>query len=301
MNSSTYNQLSIFISIVQEEGVRPAARKLEMAAPSVSQALKQLEKQVGLPLITRTTRQMELTDAGRLLYERSLPLVSELDETLEQVKQLNQVPSGKLRITLPIFAFTYFLQPLYAKFCKKYPEIDLEISLSDATVNIIKDGFDAGIRFAHKIEEGMVSVRLTPPLVQTIFASPEYLEANGTPETPEELSTHTLISYRYLSSNQLAPLMVTEDGNSYPVKMPRGIIVNHPDLMMDAAEQGLGVAAILEPIAKDAIAAGKIAPILESYSYSYPGLHLYFPRHSEKANRIRVLVDFLKANEIDKW
>ena len=281
--------------------MRPAARKLEMAAPSVSQALKQLEKQVGLPLITRTTRQMELTDAGRLLYERSLPLVSELDETLEQVKQLNQVPSGKLRITLPIFAFTYFLQPLYAKFCKKYPEIDLEISLSDATVNIIKDGFDAGIRFAHKIEEGMVSVRLTPPLVQTIFASPEYLEANGTPETPEELSTHTLISYRYLSSNQLAPLMVTEDGNSYPVKMPRGIIVNHPDLMMDAAEQGLGVAAILEPIAKDAIAAGKIAAILESYSYSYPGLHLYFPRHSEKANRIRVLVDFLKANEIDKW
>lgn len=217
------------------------------------------------------------------------------------MKQLNQVPSGKLKITLPVFAFTYFLQPLYAKFCKAYPEIDLELSLSDATVNIIKDGFDAGIRFAHKVEEGMVSVRLTPPLVQTIFASPEYLEANGTPKTPEELSTHTLISYRYLSSNQLAPLMVTEDGNSFPVKMPRGIIVNHPDLMMDAAEQGLGVAALLEPIAKNSITAGKIVPILESYSYSYPGLHLYFPRHSEKANRIRVLVDFLKANEIEKW
>lgn len=301
MNSSTYNQLSIFTTIVQEEGVRPAARKLEMAAPSVSQALKQLEKQVGLPLITRTTRQMELTDAGRLLYERSLPLMSELDETLEQVKQLNQVPSGKLKITLAVFAFKHFLQPLYAKFCKMYPEIDLEISVSDGTVNIIKDGFDAGIRFAHRVEEGMVSVRLTPPIKQVIFASPEYLETHGTPQTPQQLCCHTLISYRFISSNQLAPLMVTDEENSYQVKMPRGITVNHPDLIVDSAEQGLGVAATLEPIAKSSIESGRVVPILEPYWYNFPGLHLYFPRHSEKANRIRVLVDFLKANEIHKW
>ena len=301
MNSSLYNQLSIFFTIVKEGGVRPAARKLELAPPSVSQALKQLENYLGLPLINRTTRQMELTDAGAQLYDRALPLASELSETVEYVKGLNKVPSGKLKITLPMFTFNHMLKPIYAKFCRQYPEIDLEISISDATVNIIKEGIDAGIRGAHKVEEGMVSINLTPPLKQWIVASPEYLEQHGEPLTPEDLCKHKFIRYRYISANNLAPLNLIENGEQISVNVDNAMIVNNPELMIDAAEKGLGISGVLAPLAKKSVEEGKLVTLLDDYQFSYPSLHLYFPQHSQKARRIRVLVDFLKEHSLKEW
>ena len=217
MNGTTYNQLMMFHTIAQEGNITAAARKLEIAPPSVSQALKMLEEQLGLPLFTRTTRRIELTEAGQLLYERTLASMSELNLAVESVSDLSRVPSGKVRITVPRFVYQSLLKPIYIEFCQRYPSIQLEISVSDKAIDIIRDGFDMGIRFGDRVEEGMIARQLTLPVKEALFASPGYVEQYGLPETPDDLKQHKLIQYRFISSNQVAPLNLNNQGETITV------------------------------------------------------------------------------------
>ena len=301
MNGTMYNQLTMFHTIAEEGSISNAARKLEIAPPSVSQALKALEEQLGLPLFTRTTRRIELTEAGQLLYERTAGAMAELNIAVESVRDLSEDPSGTVRITTPRFAYQYLLQPVYAEFCRRYPNIQLEISISDAAVNIISDGFDMGIRFGDRIEEGMVARQLTSPTKETLFASNEYIKRHGLPLKPTELKDHKLIQYRFITSNQLAPLLLDANGQTLTVDMPLALVVNDTDLMVDAARNGLGIGRIVEPMVRELFEQDKLVPVLKDYWQPYPGLYVYFHKNTQKAKRVRVLIDFLieKARLID--
>lgn len=293
MNGSTYNQLMMFHTIAQEGSITAAARKLEIAPPSVSQALKMLEEQLGLPLFTRTTRRIELTEAGQQLYERTRPSMSDLSLAIESISDLRRVPSGKVRITLPRFVYQSLLKPIYIEFCQRYPDIQLEISVSDKAVDIIREGFDMGIRFGDKVEDGMIARQLTPPVKEALFASPSYLEQYGVPKTPKDLQQHKLIQYRFISSNQIAPLTLNQKSETVTVNMPIALIVNDTDLMVDAAINGLGIGRIVTPIVENDFAQGLIVPVLEEFWQPYSGLYVYFHKNTQKAKRVRVLIDFL--------
>ncbi|CAH1531459.1 MULTISPECIES: LysR family transcriptional regulator [Vibrio] len=293
MNGTTYNQLMMFHTIAQEGSITAAARKLEIAPPSVSQALKMLEEQLGLPLFTRTTRRIELTEAGQLLYERTLASMSELNLAVESVSDLSRVPSGKVRITVPRFVYQSLLKPIYIEFCQRYPSIQLEISVSDKAIDIIRDGFDMGIRFGDRVEEGMIARQLTLPVKEALFASPGYVEQYGLPETPDDLKQHKLIQYRFISSNQVAPLNLNNQGETITVNMPTALIVNDTDVMIDAAHNGLGIGRIVTPMVEEGFKKGEIVPVLEEYWQPYSGLYVYFHKNTQKAKRVRVLIDFL--------
>lgn len=293
MNGTTYNQLMMFHTIAQEGSITAAARKLEIAPPSVSQALKMLEEQLGLPLFTRTTRRIELTEAGQLLYERTLASMSELNLAVESVSDLSRIPSGKVRITVPRFVYQSLLKPIYIEFCQRYPSIQLEISVSDKAIDIIRDGFDMGIRFGDRVEEGMIARQLTLPVKEALFASPDYVEQYGLPETPDDLKQHKLIQYRFISSNQVAPLNLNNQGETITVNMPTALIVNDTDVMIDAAHNGLGIGRIVTPMVEEGFKKGEIVPVLEEYWQPYSGLYVYFHKNTQKAKRVRVLIDFL--------
>lgn len=293
MNGTTYNQLMMFHTIAQEGSITAAARKLEIAPPSVSQALKMLEEQLGLPLFTRTTRRIELTEAGQLLYERTLASMSELNLAVESVSDLSRVPSGKVRITVPRFVYQSLLKPIYIEFCQRYPSIQLEISVSDKAIDIIRDGFDMGIRFGDRVEEGMIARQLTLPVKEALFASPGYVEQYGLPKTPDDLKQHKLIQYRFISSNQVAPLNLNNRGETITVNMPTALIVNDTDVMIDAAHNGLGIGRIVTPMVEEGFKKGEIVPVLEEYWQPYSGLYVYFHKNTQKAKRVRVLIDFL--------
>ena len=136
---------------------------------------------------------------------------------------------------------------------------------------------------------------------EALVASDTYLAKNGAPSSPEDLQQHRLIQFRFATSNQLAPLLLTDKGHRLQVKMSLAMIVNDTDLMIDAAEQGLGIGRIFAPWVKEQLASGRLRPVLQAYWYSYPGLHIYFPQHSQKAKRIRVLIDFLRDRAIRNW
>jgi len=293
MNGATFNQLRIFQAIVAEGSITNAAKRLQMAPPSVSNALKSLEEDVGLPLFTRNTRSIEVTEAGKRLYDDISTSMSELAFAYESISDLGKVPSGKVRLTIPRFVYLHYFQPVYSEFCQRYPNIELEISISDANVDILNQGFDMGIRFGDRVEEGMVARRLTGAMHEALFATPDYLEAFGTPKTPGDLKSHKLIQYRFIASNQVAPLFLRSGARDITVEMPTALVVNDTDVMIDASLKGLGIGRIVEPVVADLIASGELIPVLQDYWYPYSELYVYFHKNAQKARRVRVMVDFL--------
>ncbi|WP_394151437.1 LysR family transcriptional regulator [Vibrio maritimus] len=293
MNGTTFNQLVIFNTIVQEGSITKAAQKLEMAAPSVSNALKALEQHIGLPLFTRTTRRIEVTEAGKLLHDRTYHSISDLNLAVESISDLSRVPTGKVRITVPRFVYQYVLEPIYAEFCHRYPHIELEISISDAAIDILNEGFDLGVRFGDRVEEGMVAKKLTSPTKEAFFASKDYVQKFGLPSKPDDLKAHKMIQYRFISSNQIAPLILNNGGENLVVEMPTAMVVNDTTLMVNAARKGLGIGRLIEPMIQEDLAQGELISVLPEYWFPYSGLYVYFHRNTQKAKRVRVLIDFL--------
>ncbi|MGY3571214.1 LysR family transcriptional regulator [Vibrio paucivorans] len=293
MNGSMFNQIMMFHAIVSEGSITKAAQKLEVASPSVSIALKSLEEQLGLPLFTRTTRKIELTEAGHLLYKRTFNATSELSFAVESVSDLSKDPSGKVSITMPRFVYQSMFEPFYTEFCLTYPKIELEISINDAAIDILKQGIDLGIRFGDRVEEGMVARALTAPMKEALFASPEYIAQHGLPSSPEHLEQHKMIQYRFIASNQLAPLSLIKDGETLTVKTPAALVVNDTEIMIDASIKGLGIGRIVEPMVKQYFDKGSLVPVLPESWPTLSGLYVYFHKNSQKAKRVRALIDFL--------
>lgn len=293
MKGSTFNQLTIFQAIVEAGSISGAARKMEMTAPSVSHALKQLENQLDVPLFTRSTRRIELTDAGEILHQRITDAISTLEYAVESVQDLGGKPSGKVSLTLPRFAYQFFLRPVYAEFCKRYPDIELEIAVSDEAVNIIERGYDVGIRFGDRIEPGMVAHQLTAAMRDALVASESYIARYGLPESFDDLQKHKFVRYRFIASNQLAPLILKKKGQSVTIETPKALIVNDTDAMVDAASKGLGIGQMIEPVVNEKLKSGELKPVLEKHWQSLPGLYIYFVQNSQKAKRVRALIDFL--------
>ncbi len=293
INGSTFNQLTVFSAIAEQKSISGAARKLTMSSPSVSHALKLLESQVGQSLFRRTTRRIELTDAGRRLLSQISDPMNVLADTMEEIKSDSMQPQGPIRITMPRFAFHWLIAPIYANFCAEYPLITLEISLSDGLVDIVKDEYDMGIRFGDKVSLGMVAKQLTNQLTEALVATPDYLQKHGRPTTVESLQHHKFIQYRFIASNQIAPLILVQSKQEITVPTNPAIVVNDTDLALSATLEGLGIGRIAESNARACIDRGKLVPILENFWKRYPPLYLYFQQRSQKTRRNRLLIDYI--------
>lgn len=293
MNNVIYNQLRIFQSIAREGSITVAARKLEITPPSVSKALKQLEQHIGHPLFVRTTRRIELTDAGQQLLEQTTAAVDSLEKSLENIRDQSQEPSGLVRITLSRFAYLLILKPVMAAFCQQFPGVQLEISVYDGTVKIIDDRFDLGIRFGDILEGGVVARQLMKPFREGLYASSSYLKEFGTPTVPAELYQHNLIGYRFITNNRILPLILDHHGEQLTVEMPGQLISNDIDVMADGIRSGLGIGRLFEPIHGLQPDKEQFIPVMEKYWKTYPPVYLYYPKNAGKTKRVKTLIDFL--------
>lgn len=293
MHNTLYSQIRIFQSIAREGSISAAARKLEITPPSVSKALKLLERYIGHPLFIRTTRRIELTDARQQLLQQTSLAVDSLEKALENIKDQNQEPSGLVRITLSRFAYLLILKPSMTEFCQRYPDIQLEISVYDGTINIIDDRFDLGIRFGDILEGGVVARQLLKPFREGLYASAAYLEESGIPESPVDLQQHRLIGYRFMTNNRILPLILNDKGEQLTVDMPGQLISNDIDVMADGIRNGLGIGRLFEPILRLQPDKEKFIPVMEPYWKTYPPVYLYYPKSAGKTKRVKTLIDFL--------
>ena len=293
MNNSFYGQLNVFQTIAQEGSISAAARKLEIAVPSASQALKLLEQKIGVPLFHRTTRNIQLTDAGRQLLERTEQSMATLHQAFEEVRNFGGQVSGTVRITMARVMYQLVLRPHLAEFHQRYPQIQLEISLNDGLSHLIEDGVDLGIRFGNRLDEGMVARKLLNSTQEGLYVSQRYAAQHGMPKTPKDLPAHKLIGYRFISSNRIEPLVIAQNGQETAVEMDTPLICNDPEILLDATRQGLGIGRAFTHNMQQQPDRTDFVPVLQKYWRQYPPLYLYYLQHSQRTKKVQAVIEFL--------
>ena len=286
--------LEVFLAIAEHGSLRAAAAALGLRPPAVSYRLKAFETGIGVSVFARTTRSVRLTDAGRALLARVRPALAEVTDALEEARGLGQARKGSIRITLPYVAHELTLARKLAAFQKAYPEIELELSFEEAFVDIVAQGFHAGIRLGGHVGEDMIAVRLTRPFHEAHFAAPAYLKKHGRPERPQDLLRHNCIRYRFISSRRFAEWQFRGPDGIYTVDVGGNLIVNSTNALLQAARQGLGVAWLFRPSIEADLAAGRLVAVLERHAVERPGYFLYYPRANARLALLRLFVDFMR-------
>src|SRR5882757_7252554 len=268
-----------FLSVAQHRSFRKAAAELRVTPSAMSQAVRALEARVGAALFIRTTRSVGLTEAGERFLSRAKPAFEELVAASAVARGLGQRPSGLLRLSVPRAVIPILLEPLIASFCRAYPEVEVEIAASEELVDLAAEGFDAGVRLGQFIAADMVAVRLTPPFRFIIVGSPAYLARGDRPERPGDLRQHACVRLRRSNGAlALGPLI----DNDFPT-------------MLGAAVEGVGLAQVPEPIAAEAVTAGKLVHVLEPFAPMAPGVFLYYPSRHQMMPKLRAFIEHMKS------
>lgn len=286
--------LEIFDAIAREGSLRGAAQTLGVKPSTVSHQLKNLEAQLGVALFIRTTRTISMTEAGRALVRRTSPAFEQLSEGLYSARTSGAAARGSLKLAIPEFAYFLLVRDKLAAFQKKYPEIEIEISMTDALSDILEEGFHAGFRLGGLVAQDMIAINLTEPLKSAVVASPKYLKAHGTPNDPTELLNHNCLRYRFQSSGQIAPWSFFGPDGAYPVQVRGNLIANSSPATIDLAIQGLGLTFTFRDYCTDALASGDLVEVLTSHQATVPSISIYFPIEYRSMAPLRLFIDHLK-------
>ena len=294
VNTIPFPQLQAFLAVARARSFSGAARELGVSRSAVSQSVRQLEEELRVVLVARTTRSVSLTDAGRQLVEAVAPAVAQTRAALAEVSAKPGEVVGRLRLTVPRIAFQFVIQPILPAFLEQHPRIEVELVFEDRRVDIVAGGFDAGIRLSEYVERDMVSVRLTDSFRFIVVGAPSYLDKRGTPQRPEDLLHHDCLTFRSETTGSLYAWELERGRRTWRVPV-RGPVVTNDGLFCAAwAEQGLGLAYVMEPLVKEQLRDGSLRCVLEPYAPSVPGFYLYFPSRAQRSAPLRLLVETIR-------
>ena len=286
--------IEAFLGVARHRSFRRAAAELRVTPSAMGQAVRALEARLGVTLFLRTTRSVGLTDAGERFLARAKPAFEELVAASEIARGLGQRPSGLLRLSVPRSVVPILLEPLIASFCQTYPEVEIEIAVSEQLVDLAAQGFDAGIRLGQFIAADMVAVRLTRPLRFVIVGSPAYLDRSGRPERPEDLRRHACVRLRK-SNGTLAPWSLNDHGRTLEIAVSGPLIAHDFPTILGAVIKGVGLAQVPRPVAAEAIAAGTLVEVLTRFAPTAPGVFLYYPSRRQMMPKLRAFIDHVKS------
>jgi DNA-binding transcriptional LysR family regulator len=264
---------------------------MAVLATAVSHAIKLLERRTGVLLFQRTTRRVALTEAGASLFARLRPAASEIDEALAMLGGFRDQPMGTLRITAPRLSGALLIEPLIPLFRQAYPQVSLDISLDDATVDLMTGGFDAGIRLGESIEKDMIAVRLTSDLQWSVVGSPAYFAKAGKPLSPEDLTGHECIGFRFSTSGSAHRWEFRRNERDFTVGVEGGLTVNDRRLLISAARNGQGLAYACDLEIIDELTTGQLERVLQPFVPLSTALYLYFPSRTQTQLKLRAFID----------
>lgn len=293
MKNPSTADLSIFLCIAQHLNFSRAAVDLGLTPSALSHSLRALENRLGVRLFNRTTRSVALTEAGERLYARLKPAFRDIDDALEDLNHFRDKPSGNLRITAGRQACELVLLPIAGAFLQAYPDIRLEVVESDALLDIVAAGFDAGVRFGNRLEADMVSLPIGPTLRSVVVASPEFLERHAAPRKPEDLHALPCIRHRF-PSGALYRWEFERGGINQEIEVNGPLTLGDVSLMIGPALQGLGLAYVFEDMAREHLASGRLVQVLADWCPYYPGLHLYYPSRRHVPAPLKAFIDFAR-------
>lgn len=288
MPTSPLPQLQVFLAVARMRSFSRAALELGVSTSAVSQAVKQLEDQLHVALLARTTRSVALTDAGKRLVDAADPALRQVFDALTQIAAGPGEAVGRLRLTVPTVATRFVVEPVLAVFHARHPRVEVEVVAEDRLVDIVAEGFDAGIRLAEALERDMVQIRLTQAFRFVVVGAPSYLRRHGTPERPEDLLRHECLAFRLPSTGDLYAWELERGRRSWRVPVRGSLVSNDIDLQLALAERGAGLAYVFEPRVEGALRAGRLVRVLEPYAATVSGLYLYYPSRARSSPTLRL-------------
>ena len=290
----TLSDLEAFAAIAARRSFRRAADDLGLSPSTLSHMMRALEGRMGVRLLHRTTRSVSPTEAGTELLERLRPVLRDLDAALDAVGSFGGSPAGTLRINADEAAARLLLRATVPTFLERFPSVALDLVTDGRFVDIVAEGFDAGVRLGEAVPKDMVAVRFGGDARFLAVASPAYLERRGTPRTPDDLAAHACIRVR-LPSGKPYRWEFARYGRETAIEVSGPLTLDHPGLMAEAAAAGLGIAYLAERWAAAAVADGALVPVLEDWCPPIPGLILYYPGHRHVPAALRAFIDVLKT------
>ena len=286
-----FEALAIFEKVVELRSFAAAAGELALSKATVSKAVSRLEERLGARLFNRTSRRLALTDAGQKLAERATRLLADGEAVENEALAQSTSPRGLVRLAVPMTFGVKAVAPLLPEFMKAYPDVSIDLHLSDATVDLIGEGFDAGLRIARLPDSSLIARRLCTMPRYTV-AAPSYLKRHGRPTHPMHLAQHKCFGYAYLSTPNVWHY-TNAAGEQASVRPAGQLRVNNGEAVMPAVLAGLGIADLPDFILGDAIAAGKVEVILKGWTQPEGSVHLVTPPGGPRPARVEVLADFL--------
>jgi DNA-binding transcriptional LysR family regulator len=295
MDPRRFSDLVIFSRVAEARSFTAAARSLGVTQSAVSQTVKRLEGELGIRLLSRSTRSLTPTAAGEQLLSTLVPNVTELDAKLTELRRLREEPGGQLRVTCGKHAADTIVWPAFARLIAAHPGIDGELSVEDRYVDIVAERFDIGIRMRDSLEMDMISVPVGPPLRAVVVGAPRYLDAQAAPDSPRALSRHRCIGFRNAGGN-LSPWSFGKDAHTETVKVASSVIVNDGDALVAAACAGMGLAYMLEDLATPFLRNGQLVEVLGDWSPSFPGYHAFYSSRRHPPRAVALFLDLLRQN-----
>jgi DNA-binding transcriptional LysR family regulator len=283
--------LAIFAKVVELRSFAAAASELALSKPTVSKAVGRLEERLGARLFNRTSRRLALTDAGQKLAERAARLLADGEAAENEALSQSVAPRGLVRLAAPMTFGVKVVAPILPEFLGQYPDVSIDLHLSDAMVDLIGEGFDAGLRIATLPDSSLIARRLCAMPRYTV-AAPAYLKKYGRPTHPMHLAEHRCFAYSYLSTPNVWHY-TNASGEQASVRPAGQLRVNNGEALLPSVLAGLGIADLPSFIVGDAIASGEVEVILKGWKQPEGALHLVTPPGGPRPARVEVLADFL--------
>ena len=290
------DDLAALAAIVSHRSFRRAADELSVSQSTLSHMVRMLEQRLGMRLLHRTTRSVAPTEAGARLLDRLRPLLDAFDGALGEVTAVRDELAGTLRINTSESAAHLLLERVVPTFLERYPGVSLDLVTEERLVDVVAEGFDAGVRLAEAVPLDMVAVPVGGPARFVAVASPRYLDRCPAPSTPQDLLGHRCIRFR-LGSGRLYRWEFARRGVEVSIDVPGSLTVSSTALAMQAAASDLGIAFGPERAAAPYVARGALLGILDEWCPRWPGLRVYYPRHRHMTPALRALLDVVRAVE----
>lgn len=297
MSVTPLNSLGAFVAVARRRSFAGAARDLGVSTSALSQSVRQLEERLAVGLLTRTSRSVNLTEAGLRLLGSAGPAI---DAALESLKSVTAPPgelTGRIRLTAPAVAVSMVLTHVLPRFRQRYPSVEIDAIVENRFVDIVKDGFDAGIRLVEAVDRDMVHVQLSPPCRLVVAGAPAYFERMGTPKKPEELLRHDCIGVRIGANGEPWAWELERGKKTWRIPTRGCVTTNDGTLARSLGLSGVGLIYAMEPLIADEIARGELQLALEAYAPVVPGLFLYFPQSARTSPALRAFVDVARATQ----
>ncbi|MFJ4375077.1 LysR family transcriptional regulator [Pseudomonas japonica] len=288
--------LGVFFAVAEERSFTRAAARLGLSQTAVSHSVRTLEARLGVRLLSRNSRSVVPTEAGERLLRNVAPQMAQIDAELAALDELRDRPTGTIRITASDHAVRWVLMGKLKRFLPQYPGIKVEISTENALVDIVAERFDAGVRLGDSLAQDMIAVRIAADVNFALVATRTWLASHPAPQSPEELVQHNCINLRLATHGNIWPWEFVRDGRELHVRVDGQLTFSSIIDCLDAAVAGLGLAYVPEEMAAPWLRSGHLVRLLEAYSPTWPGLHLYYPSRRQPSGAMALLIAALRLD-----